>query len=446
MLTTSLLIVILLCVDVAVYLLFIRTATQNEVEQLHDKWEPIAEKTGVEAVQNAKVDLSSYLTEDMMIRIFDAQSRLIHEYRNGANYSLSDITFDPNIYSTLANIDDRKILIVHLPMMSGSERIGTFEISEKWDTLDTNMEILVSILTFSTIGAIIACIFGGILISRTIVKPIASSIQTMQEIESSLLFKKIPVRGNSNAELYKMTETFNRMIDRLEESFVRQQQFVSDASHELNTTVTIVQGYASMLRRWGNQDKEIQNEAVNSIFEETKRMRIMTQQLLDLASFQHGVPLKFEKFDLAECCSEVISNLKQLYPRDIKLYNPQRKLNLYADRTKIKQLLLILGDNALKYSSETVEFHISSEEGNAVIYVKDYGIGIPADEVHHVFERFYRVDSSRHRKTGGTGLGLPIAKSIAQEHQGSISIVSTEGAGTEVKVEIPMDLIERSAK
>jgi signal transduction histidine kinase len=426
-------------VDIAVYLLFIRTATQNEVDQLQDKWMPVVEKFGAEALQKDPVNLSSYLTEDTMIRVFDSQSRLVQEFRNGADYSLAEISFNPKIFSTLAKIDDSNVLIVYLPIMFSGQHIGTFEISEKWESLGTNMEMLVTILVISTVGAIIASLMGGILISRRVVKPIVSSIQTMQEIERSLLFKKIPVRGNSNAELYKMTETFNRMINRLEESFVRQQQFVSDASHELNTTVTIVQGYASMLRRWGNQDKDIRDEAVNSIYEETKRMRVMTQQLLDLASLQHGVPLTLEVFDLAECCSEVITHMKQLYTREIRLKKPPKKINLYADRSKIKQLLLILADNALKYSSQPVEIHISSDDGNTVIRIKDYGLGIPADEVSQVFERFYRVDTSRHRKTGGTGLGLPIAKSIVQEHRGSISIESTEGKGTEVTVKIPME-------
>lgn len=440
LLTSGLLICILICVDVAVYLLFIRNATQNEVEQLQNKWQPIVKQVGAEAVNNVNVKLSIYLTEDIMIRIFDQHSRLVQVFKNGANYSLDKIPFDPRNYSKLTEIEDSKILIVHLPIIDDNRRqIGTFEITEKWDTLDTNLDTLVAILFVTTMGAIIACLVGGTLISKTIVKPIASSIQTMQEIERSLLFKKIPIRGKSNDELYKMTETFNRMIDRLEESFWSQQQFVSDASHELNTTVTIVEGYANMLRRWGNQDKEIQKEAFNSIYEETKRMRTMTQQLLDLASLQHGVPLALEWFDLAGSSNEIITHLNHLYRREIILYRPKIKLDVYADRAKIKQLLLILVDNALKYSTRSIEIHITGSDRTAVIRVKDYGIGITAGEVNHVFERFYRVDSSRHRKTGGTGLGLPIARSIVEEHQGRIRIESTEGAGTEVIVEIPVE-------
>ncbi|WP_025691255.1 sensor histidine kinase [Paenibacillus zanthoxyli] len=440
LLTSLLLIVILLCVDIIVYSLFIKIAGQNAGELLLSKWESIIEHAKSMSSEARNALLYNSLTEDTLIRISVPGSDSIRIISNGADFNLNGV---PVIYSrtTSARLfkhDDERILMVYIPMeTAGGTRFG-FEIAERLDDLETNIHILVTILTFTTFGAVMVCMLGGSLLSRTVVKPISTSIRTMKEIERSLNFKKIPYKGKSADELYEMTGTFNRMMDRLEESFWNQQQFVSDASHELNTTLMIIEGYSNMLRRWGAYDTKVQEEAVKSIYEETKRMRVMTQQLLNLASSQQGRQFMLDSVDLIQTCKQVIAHFRQLSTRKLILHAREKEMVIQADHSKIKQLLTILLDNALKYSTAPIELHITQQDGNVQLIVKDYGIGIPPEEVKHVFERFYRVDSSRHRKTGGTGLGLPIAKSIVEEHQGRIRIESREGTGTEVIVELPI--------
>lgn len=240
-----------------------------------------------------------------------------------------------------------------------------------------------------------------------------------------------------------MTATFNRMMERLEESFQSQQQFVSDASHELNTTLMIIEGYANMLRRWGTRDEDIHKESIESIYEETQRMRTMTQQLLTLASSQQKDPEPHERIEMIGCCQQVVAHLKPVHDRQISILTEEKEIWLDANLTKMKQLLVILLDNALKYSSDEIEIGLSTDEKDVYIRVKDYGIGIPEGQIKRVFERFYRVDSSRHRKTGGTGLGLPIAKAITDAHQGTIRMESVEGEGTVVIVTLPQRQQER---
>jgi signal transduction histidine kinase len=438
-LTTLLLIGILLCVDVAVYSLFINSATQNTGEMLLSKWEPIVEQAKSLNGDAQDALLYNSLTEDTLIRISVPGSDSLRHLTNGADFDLNEV---PVNYSATKNVrllqkDTERILIVYIPVVTTNGVLISFEVAEKLDDLETNIRILVTTLTFTTFGAVFLSMLGGSLLSRTVVKPISSSIRTMKEIERSLTFKKIPYRGKSADELFEMTETFNRMMERLEESFWNQQQFVSDASHELNTTLMIIEGYSNMLIRWGAHDKKVQEEAVKSIYEETKRMRIMTQQLLNLASSQQGGQLTLESVDLMQTCKQVIAHFRQLSPRKIILLAKEKDTVIQADHSKIKQLLIILVDNAFKYSTAPVELHVSKQAEYVQFIVKDYGIGIPQGEVKHVFERFYRIDSSRHRKTGGAGLGLPIAKSIVEEHQGWIRIESSEGTGTEVIVKLP---------
>ncbi|MEC0094033.1 HAMP domain-containing sensor histidine kinase [Paenibacillus macquariensis] len=441
LLTSALVILILLSVDFVIYLLFINIATRNEIELLRNKSEQIIEKIGPLAIMDTdqKNQILGYLPEDSMIRIFNSDLKVVQSYQEEQDIDLNQINLSSWNDSKLLDINDQKILVVRVPIQTDDNVIGVFEIVEKMDTLESNINLLVTLLLFSTGGAVLLSVIGASFLSRTLLKPISDSIVTMREIESSLIFKKIPSRGQTNDELFHMTETFNRMMDRLEENFHKQQQFVSDASHELNTTITIIEGYANMLRRWGTNDQKIQLESIEAIYEESKQMRKMTRQLLDLASSQQNHSLNIEKFDLVACCEQVSSHVKKLQSQSIVVHSEDGEIWMVADLTKIKQLLLILIDNALKYSSRSIEIHITKDSTNVVIKVKDFGIGIAEEEIQHVFERFYRVDTSRDRKTGGTGLGLPIAQSIVTEHDGTIHIESKEGVGTEVIVFLPIE-------
>ncbi|MEK3947437.1 ATP-binding protein [Paenibacillus sp. FSL H7-0703] len=446
LLSSILVMSILLFVDVTVHLLFVKIATRNEREVLQNKWTEIIAETGPTMIlKNAwGPKLKDELSGDTTLRVFDQQSRLLYEVSRQSRFKLGDIRFNTSQSSQLTDVQGHKILVIHLPVLSpeGNQK-GTLEIVEKWDALETNLDILNTILITSTIGAMLLSLVGSTILANAILLPISSSIQTMQEIERSLKFKKIPVDGHNQDELSQMTATFNRMMERLEESFQSQQQFVSDASHELNTTLMIIEGYANMLRRWGTRDEEIRKESIESIYEETQRMRTMTQQLLTLASSQQKDPEPHERIEMIGCCQQVVAHLKPVHDRQISVLTEEKEIWLDANLTKMKQLLVILLDNALKYSSDEIEIGLSTDEKHVYIQVKDYGIGIPEGEIKRVFERFYRVDSSRHRKTGGTGLGLPIAKAITDAHQGTISMESVEGEGTVVIVTLPQRQQER---
>jgi two-component system sensor histidine kinase ArlS len=442
LLTSSLVICILLIVDLVVYFLFINIATRNEIELLRSKSEQIIEKIGPMAIMNKEQEnqIMNYLPEDSVIRLLNPRMEVVREFKAEDGIDLSQIQMANGVNTKLLEINGQKMLVVRVPIQSDSKAVGTFEIVERMETLNANINLLVMILTFTTGGAVFLSVIGGLLLSRTVVKPISESIQTMREIESSLAFKKIPSRGRSNDELFIMTETFNHMMERLKESFLKQQRFVSDASHELNTALTIIEGYANMLRRWGTIDEKVHRESIEAIYEESKHMRTMTQQLLDLASSQQNEKLNMERLELVACCEQVAALVSKLHSQKIIVHSAEKEVWIEADTAKIKQLLIILIDNALKYSKSSIELKVSVGKDRIEIRVKDYGIGIPRDEIGNVFERFYRVDQSRYRKTGGTGLGLPIAQSIVKEHHGTIRIESEEGSGTEVIVELPRSL------
>ncbi|MFB9328649.1 sensor histidine kinase [Paenibacillus aurantiacus] len=444
-LTASLVIGILICIDISVYGLFIRSATQSETESLQTKAEQIIEKVGADRlIQGGQHQLLRLLLpEDTMIRVVNSDKQVIESVVSEEAFDLPTIKLSTQIESQLMEDNETSLLVVRMPIRSGSQQVGMFEIAEKLESLDTNLNLLITLLTVTTIGGIILSFIGGSLLSRAIIKPISKSIQTMKEIEESLVFKRIPLQGSVHNEMAQMTITFNRLMDRLEESFASQQRFISDASHELNTTLTIVEGYANMLRRWGGKDETVQRESIETIYEETRRMRFMTQQLLDLAASQNSHVREAEAFDMVNICKQSIALEKDVHKREIKLELEGSSSSMIGDPYKIKQLLIILIDNALKYSNDEVRVKAKFEPKQIRIHVIDKGIGIPRKEINLVFERFYRVDLARQRKTGGTGLGLAIAKEIVIEHGGTIQIDSDEGVGTEVIITMPRNFMEK---
>lgn len=160
----------------------------------------------------------------------------------------------------------------------------------------------------------------------------------------------------------------------------------------------------------------------------------MTDTFLDLADLEKENVLEISQIDLVALSRSSIKQLQEVYHREISLHTDASRVIIPADELKIKQVIIILLDNAMKYSSDKIDVYIEKVGDLAVLRVKDYGIGIPKEEITNIFERFYRVDKARSRETGGTGLGLHIARSIMKLHLGEINIRSEEGKGTEVEL------------
>ena len=314
---------------------------------------------------------------------------------------------------------------------------ATLEIGEKLLGLELGKDILLSILVFCTVLGGVISLLGGKWISSMMMKPVSNMINTMEDIEQSGIPKRITIQKDTKDELQKMVETFNRMIGRLEANLEKQKQFISDASHEIKTPITVIKSYADLLRRRGIQNEEITLDAIETIYSESTRIQKMTERFLDLANTDLENSLDIKYIPLLSICENIVIQLKEAYQREIIIHCKQHSLMVLADELKLRQTIIILLDNAIKYSTEKIDMYLEENEHFTIIKVKDYGIGIPEVEINNIFERFYRVDKARSRATGGTGLGLAIAKNIIKQHKGKIEVKSSEGKGTEVTLYLP---------
>ncbi|WP_242965103.1 sensor histidine kinase [Dehalobacterium formicoaceticum] len=273
------------------------------------------------------------------------------------------------------------------------------------------------------------------MIGRGFFQPIKEMTQTVRDISERNLNLRLNVSGSKD-ELKELAMTFNEMMNRIENNYNRQKQFVSDASHELRTPIAVIQGYADMLDRWGKDDREVLQESIDAIKNEGENMKELIDKLLFLARHdKENFVLQKEEFNLTEVLQEIAKET-QIIDDTHKIsfdIQGQGEARICADKNRIKQAIRIFIDNALKYTPPGGEIAVTlgRTEDFWTISIKDSGIGMTGEELEHIFDRFYRSEASRTKEKGGHGLGLAIAKIIILGHQGKIKVKSRPGMGSE---------------
>ena len=234
------------------------------------------------------------------------------------------------------------------------------------------------------------------------------------------------------------------MLDRIERSYNSQKQFVSDASHELRTPISVIRGYTDMLKRWGKDDPEVLEEGIEAISQETEGMKDLVESLLFLARHdKKTLMMEISVFDSSELLWEVQKEETMVHTGFSFEIRDMDKVNIKADRNMMKQVLRILCDNAVKYSApeSTVTLSCNDElNGYCCLSVRDTGQGISPEDLPKIFDRFYRSDEARRKDTGGHGLGLSIARIIVVAHGGKIKVRSKQGIGTVFSVLLPKEI------
>ena len=268
-------------------------------------------------------------------------------------------------------------------------------------------------------------------------KPIRSITAKIDEVRGDNLSARLD-QTDSQDELMELTNRINEMLDNLEQSFLRQQNFVADASHELKTPISVIQGYANMLRRWGKDDPKILDEGIEAIARESENMKRIVEQLLLLARLGN-FSLNATRFNLVEVVAEIAESYKMVdFTHSIVFSRHEDAITVETDKNLLTESLRALIDNAIKYTPDGG--HIRIECGmrgdHAEITVTDTGIGIGKEDLPHIFERFYRCDKARGREKGSSGLGLSIAKSIVETMGGTIEAESDVGLGTKFTVKL----------
>lgn len=294
--------------------------------------------------------------------------------------------------------------------------------------------LLGAIFLADLIGLGLAFMSGNVL-SRAIFKPLGQVTKTAREISIGNMNRRLAV-GDSGDEVSELSVTFNTMLDRLEESFARQQRFIADASHELRTPITVIRGYADILEKYGAADPEILEEATAEIKKSAQNMQYLVENLLFLARADSGgrimnfVPLEIN--GVLKSAVESFSNSRVKFEDDAPF-------EVAGDADFLRKMFRAFVDNALKYSQGEVLVTLENLGDRAIIRIADSGIGIAPENLDKIFDRFFKADTARAKLDDdkiSAGLGLSIAKFIADNHGIKISVASELGKGTTFELEV----------
>lgn len=431
--TTGVFIVLLLVISGAVYVSFSKIAYDSDTDETRMEAERIV--SGINE-RPAPDLLRAYVPANGMIRIVRQDGSSEVNVTGGSQPYLveQEYQFYRGEKAQIQTIENIPHAFVSVPMVWTDGEIASLQLTQSLEATADTLSILRLVLLIVTVLAIIPLFSSAFLLSKLITTPIRSLIETMQQIRGSGQFKKIDTPEKSKDELHQMANTFNKMMDQLQENYHKQEQFVSNASHELKTPLTVIESYSSLLKRRGKQDEELFDESVEAIHSEARRMHELIQQLLLLAKQEENWDIKMADTPLLPIVQSTVTSFEKAYQRPV-VVEADDDAQVWTDGQKLKQLLYIFMDNARKYSDHSISVTVGEMDGKVVLKIIDQGIGMTAEEMGKVFDRFYQVDQSR---AEGYGLGLSLAKELARAIGVEIKLDSKKGEGTTATLFLPL--------
>ena len=383
--------------------------------------------------------------------IFDSAGKLLaeHPYEDNLHIRLPDLNAIPAdevyLYTVAGegDADDRHRLAVRRVQIPPAATPYIILATQPLKSVEEELESLREILYLATPLLLLLAGVGGWFLARQGLAPVAEMARTARQIGSGSLDKQLPV-ANPRDELGQLATTFNELLSRLNSAFAEQRRFMADASHELRTPLSIMSAAAGVTLKKPHRGEEEYREAINMMAEQTKRLSRIVKDMFILARADASrYPLQKKALYLNDVVDEVARAADILAsPRNVKLVvTDLEEAPFQGDEDLLRQMVLNLVDNAVKFTppNGVVKLDLIRQENEYLISVSDNGPGISPDARDHIFERFYRADKVRSQASdGGGGLGLPIARWIANAHDGEIELAASDDHGTTFLVRLPI--------
>ncbi|WP_193224485.1 ATP-binding protein [Bacillus sp. B1-b2] len=385
--------------------------------------------------KNNELLLEKLNSHDQLIRVLDEKGQVVFSILDGSFSTIEPNALFKDKQIHYITIGEQKSLVYSEEVTFDSFK-GSVEIIRSLQSFQKVREHLAVAMSLFAIAALLICAIIGYFISHLLLKPLNSMTNTMKNIQQTGFKERMNVYPQKD-EISELSTIFNEMMDVLENSFQQQKQFIEDASHELRTPVSILEGHLSMLNRWGKNNQEILEESLQASTEEVAKLKKLIISLLDLSKLgQNTIKSDLSSNRLKEIIEQTIRDFKMLNENfQFKVHLESLSLQKISEQ-HFQQIITILLDNATKYSFQqgTIKVHTYEIDSYFFLEITDQGFGIAKEDLEKVFDRFYRVDKARSRERGGTGLGLSIAKKLVEAYEGSIRMESELGRGTKVLV------------
>lgn len=391
--------------------------------------------------------LETFQADDIYIQVIDLKGEVGAASQNLGRFAQP---LDPQALGDTQMITEVTRGAAHLRVLSqpiiteDQQLLGHLQVGARLNNVDLVKSLL--LLTLASVGTLAVLLSAGVVLLTVgrALRPIDSVTNAALQItRADDLSRRVPLIGPPTDEVGRLVTAFNATLERLEKLFNSQRRFLADVSHELRTPLTAIRGNVDIMRRM--KDAPADRESLDAIQSESERMSRLVGDLLMLAQAESGnLPLARNDIELDTLLLDVYQQARVLAGNKLTVtLGEEDQARGYGDRDKIKQVLLNLVSNAIKYTAPggQVTLGLARVNGWARFTVADSGVGIPADDLPHVFDRFYRVDKARTRGAGapgGAGLGLSIAKWIVQAHGGRLEVSSQMGKGSCFSLWLPL--------
>jgi two-component system, OmpR family, sensor kinase len=340
-------------------------------------------------------------------------------------------------YTTVRLDEGGPIRMLAAPLMRRGQLVAQLAVGESQNAVERAQNGVARTFAFAGSAVLLAAIVAGYLLATRLSEPLRQMGRTVSQVAAGDLSQRIASTGPRD-EVRVLADAFNRMLDRLQDAFARQQGFAADASHELRTPLTVIRGQLEVLARQPEVSPEDVRRVEQVVRTEVVRMERLVEDLMLLARSDEDELLRIAPFELNDFVTELFDALTLTADRRFEL-GPVPSGMMRGDADRIAQVVRNLARNAVEHTAAAglVRMTVAVRGGRVEIGIEDDGPGIPTSQRDRIFDRFHRTDNARARREGGTGLGLAIARAIVDAHGGRIFAGQSPEGGARVWFELP---------
>lgn len=428
---------------IALYSWLIQNEENNAIRTADDLNSFFNSQNGSISIEEFKGDTGLFkaiINQNQTVRIYNRDGYEVLRINDVSSAAKINVTFDKFTDTNVSKevIDNEKVFVVHKLVTIG-HFTGIMQLIHPLTTFQSMMKYVLTTMLIAGLGAFVIAGAIGYYLANVLIRPLQDLRDSMLSIRDKGFEENINFAYNANDEIGDLLNIYQSMMTDLQQSFVKQQQFVSDASHELRTPIQAIEGHLSLIKRWGKNDPEVLEESLNTSLEEVTRMKKMIEELLDLARKEERDELAYA--DVNKVLSSVKDELLVVFPETtIKITESGEPKQPNVTENALAQITRNIIENGIHYNDNVpiidIEVHYLSE--SIFITIRDNGIGISKEHLPHIFDRFYRVDVSRENIGGGTGLGLSITKMLAEKYQIEIDVMSSIEVGTTFTISLKL--------
>jgi two-component system, OmpR family, sensor histidine kinase ArlS len=412
------------------------------VDDLTSFFEAQGNTVTIQKLQNNSALMKAILNQEQTVRIFNfdgLEVMRINDVTNAAQIPhLANKDFSTIL--TKQQIDGTDNYVIHQLVQIGPFQ-GILQLIHPLSTFHSMMNYILTTVLIVGLGALLFSVSISYYLANLLIKPLEQLRDAMHIVRDRGFKAQPSFHYEADDEIGDLLKMYHSLMNELEISFTKQQQFVADASHELRTPIQVIEGHLSLLKRWGKDDPDVLAESLDTSLEEIARMKNMIEEMLLLARNEE-TDLE-ASVDVEYVYDKVKQELIQLYPNAVieQSVIGQKQLAAITEQALV-QIFRNIMTNGLRYTSNKPKLHITIYYSDQMISVsiQDNGIGIPEKQLPFIFDRFYRVEESRTKAISGTGLGLSITKMLADKYQVAILVKSEVDYGTVFTLNIPVKI------